>query len=280
MHYSVHALLLFIALFYHSSTDEYYLSYLVIVFNIKCALNGLSCLHLSPLKKCRSKLWSFIEDLEKFLEDVKLSGCEKKEHKFKRKIRVWVYIFAIFGVLNTFVQCFNLFGFRTNSEFSQELHNMTVIIARPFPSTVAVSVIDIILFIFGFAAWFLPAALCGILSQCLSYCFDELYRYLKRKRKECPLKFQTVCLQSFIRGIRLKYLRLSDIAHDLDKMVKYLYLFSYLFDIVMICLILRIAIINFNDWISRAMILVWCIPPLFTLLALSYYSSEIIEKVN
>ena len=118
-------------LFYHSSTDEHYLSYLVIAFNIKCALNGLGCLHLSSLKKCRSKLWSFIENLEKFLEDVKLSGRGKKEYKFKRKIRVWAYIFVLFGVLNTFVQCFNLFGFRTNSEFSQELHNMTVILARP-----------------------------------------------------------------------------------------------------------------------------------------------------
>lgn len=203
----------FVALFYHHSADERYLSYLYIAFSTKCALNGLACLQLSPVKKSTAKLWCFVENLEKFLEDIELPEYGVKEKRFFKKIRVWLYLFIMFTLLNTFALCFVTFGFREVPELNKELHNMTIIISRPFPPAVAIGVTDIILVLFCFAAWFLPAALCGILSQCLTYCFDEI-------------------------------------------------------------------IINYHNWLPRVIIIIWVIPPLFTLFALSYYSSQIIEKVS
>lgn len=270
----------FVALFYHHSANERYLSYLYIAFSTKCALNGLACLQSSPVKKSTAKLWCFVENLEKFLEDIELPEYGVKEKRFFKKIRVWLYLFTMFTLLNTFALCFVTFGFREVPELNKELHNMTIIISRPFPPAVAIGVTDIILVLFCFAAWFLPAALCGILSQCLTYCFDEMYRYFEKRKSECPLKSNTLCIQKCIRETRLKYLQLSKLVQGLDGMMKYLYLFSYLLDIINICLTMHLVVINYHNWLPRVIIIIWFIPPLFTLFALSYYSSQIIEKVS
>jgi len=260
----------------NKESDSFYVITLHIVFYLKCAGQSFACLRLCSTSNSRH-LWSFIEELEVFLVDIKLTNCQMIEKKFKQKLRLWLYVFIFLGVANTGGQIF-IFVFSNSNEYTRLL-NLTTIIVRPLSTNVEYRIGITLVNTICFAAFFLPTSLCGVLSQSMTYSYEELYRFIRHKKENgCQSSNRSVCMRSYISYVRLKYVKLSNMVKRLDDMVQHIYLVSFPLDIVLICLNLRVILFEFDDLPSRLYLAFWLIPPLFTLIALSHYSSQIVER--
>ena len=242
----------------------------LIIYCLKGVIQAF-ILHSLANKSC---LWKFITALSDFLQDIKIThGIKEVERRFSRR----VYInFAIqsFGIISFICMiCVNYFlknGFveLQQSEVSKTLSkvpfgiNSTMLIP-------ARSVGDVMMLI----AWICPVVLCITLIHSLTYAFEEFYRYLDAKRSR-------VCTRAFLREIRQKFLRLSDLTARFDGMMSILLMFSYFFDIVMVCLVLNLIFFTYHDIVSRAVAAVWLILPTFTLITLSNIASKLYDTVR
>ena len=150
---------------------------------------------------------------------------------------------------------------------------MTLVASRPLPDTIPVKVAYVIMFLLASGAWLLPIMLCAILTQSLSYIFDEYYRYVKNSDN-------TNCCRRFVHRMRTKFVDLTTLCGDADDMLSFLCMCSYLTDIVAICLLMRIIVFTITDPFARVVMVIWVLIPLFTLLVMSHHTSSLAEKVN
>ena len=203
------------------------MSGMMIVFYLKCFCQAAACLKLSP---CRNSclLWSFITRMETFVNCIKLSECRNAEHRFKRKVHRWFYVSVIIAVFNITITILTTIV---------TVPDITKVIAKPFSATTSVVISKHILNIFATGAWLLPTALCGVLTQSLSYLFDEFYRYLDTRIQG------GLSLKNYIEEIRERYVTLTAMCSDLDEMLANIIACSYLTDITLVCLILRNTIV-------------------------------------
>ncbi|XP_057313837.1 uncharacterized protein LOC130655147 [Hydractinia symbiolongicarpus] len=216
--------------------------------------------------KKEHNLFSLIKRIEAFLNDIKAKGCKKEERCFKFKMIIWLFVFVATLFLFTGVNVVLIFYPIASLEVIMEA------ILAPIPYTPTAMLVSTVVSLWGNAAWFLPVAVCNVLTQALSYIFSEFYRNLKRQKQE------GVNLRSKIKEIREKYVALTTMCSDLDDMVSWIFMVSYLTDIVTICFMLRTAVIDVSDIYGRLVILFWIIPSGFSLITLSHYSSNLADK--
>ena len=89
-----------------------------------------------------------------------------------------------------------------------------------------------------------------------------------------------ICKKHFLKDIRKKYLKLTEMCGKFDDMSSLMFMFSYLIDIVMVCFLLRLAAFTFTDIPSRMMALAWLCLPVFSLVILSKRASALFDEVQ
>ncbi|XP_057293672.1 uncharacterized protein LOC130622249 isoform X1 [Hydractinia symbiolongicarpus] len=253
------------ALFYQSNKDGYYTAAIFIIYYFKCTVQIYACLKISPCSQT-CVLWTFIDRVQTFLDDIKLCHCRKVENNFRSKLKRWLYAFV--GIFFTCVAANVFVLFYPLKELDMVLSKLV----SPLPDTFGVYAARTVFEVFVLATWFLPVALCGVLTQSISYIFEEFFRYLKHR------KMNGLCLRTYIKEIREKYVAMTTMCSDLDDMLSYIFMISYLTDIVLVCLELRMCVVSVGSLVSRFLVLFWCVPSLFSLVTLSYYSSRLVEK--
>jgi len=127
------------------------------------------------------------------------------------------------------------------------------------------------------AAWITPIALCVVLINSLTYSFEEFYRYMQYVREK---KGNSVSTKCFLHDIRLKFIRLTQLCDDFDDMMSLMLMFSYLIDIVMACLLLRMLAFAYTDVVSRAITGAWLLLPVFSLMSISRQASNLYDTVR
>lgn len=255
-----------LALFKGFDKDELYIFLAITAYNLKCVVQRISCLFMTCAKK-EHNLFSLIKRMQTFLNDIKdAKGCKKEERCFKFKMTMWLLVF--FAVL------FSITGVNIALVF-QPITSLEIVMKAtlaPIPYTQTAMFVSTVVSLWGNASWLLPVAVCNVLTQALSYIFSEFYRNLKRQKQE------GVNLRSNIKDIRGKYVALTTMCSDLDDMLSWIFMVSYLTDIVVICLMLRTAVIDVSDIYGRLIILFWMFPSVFSLITLSHYSSNLADK--
>ena len=248
--------------------NGYNMSAILVVYFSKCYLQSFACLKLSPTAS-KSLLWNFIKRMENFLKTIKIYECRIAERKYTQNVRRWLYFFIALLII--------IVGGDIITSFmnSEEIEELVKTRALPFTKSKAYLVIKCMLDVICIAACILPPALCAVLSRSLIYIFDEFYRYLKYRKNEGSL-----CLKTYIKEIREKYVTLSAMCCDLDNMLAYIFVCSYLTDILWICLLLRGVVIAYTTLWARLYLCTGFIPPISTLLMLSHFSSKLIDKVK
>ena len=236
-----------------------------IVFATKTVGQTLYVMHL-----CNKEiLWNFITDLETFLDKILLCKCRFVEARFVRNARWWLVTFGFFMVLCTVTNVTIMFF------PNDELREFRKVLLLPLKTLEpGFFVLKVVLDLLLLAGWFLPCALTGTLIQALYYTFHEYYRYLEAQRN------RGMCVKAHIKDVRRKFLELSALCSKLDNMVCFLLMISYLGDLCLVCVILRLGIYTFHGWIAKLCIFSWIIAPLFTLLFLSRKAAQLFDKVR
>ena len=86
--------------------------------------------------------------------------------------------------------------------------------------------------------------------------------------------------RKFVRATRKRFLRLTELCGDFDDMMSVLLMFSYLLDIVMICLVLRMVAFAFTDMTSRLVTSTWLVLPVTSLFIFSCKASQLYDIVS
>ena len=128
--------------------------------------------------------------------------------------------------------------------------------------------------IFLLTAWIMPAALCVVMINSITYTFQEFYRYVDilKQRKD-------ICRKRVLRDIRQKYLRLTEMSAKFDDISSLMLMFSYFIDIVMVCFLMRLVVFSFTELESRLMCGAWLCLPVFSLITLSRRASALFDEV-
>lgn len=235
-----------------------------VIFYAKTVSQTLYILYL-----CHQEiLWNFITELESFLDKILLVRCRIVENTFVRKLRCWLVIFVFFMILCTSS------NFVINFLDNEELRKLRKFSLLPITSTSPVFyIVKTLLDTLLLAGWLLPAFLCGTLIHSVHFTLNEYYRYLESQRQK------GICVRAHVREIRLQFLELSRLCANLDGMMSVLMMISYLGDVCLICLILRVGIYTFQGTYAKMLIFSWITAPTFTLLFLSRKSSQLYDKV-
>lgn len=130
--------------------------------------------------------------------------------------------------------------------------------------------------IYLLTSWIIPASLIVAMINSITYTFQEFYRYVDM------LKMQDggICKKQFLKDIRQKYLKLTQMCGKFDDMTSLMFMFSYLIDIIMVCFLLRLVAFTFTDIQSRLMALAWLSLPVFSLTILSKRASALFDEVK
>lgn len=255
-----------LALFYEEEKNGYYFAAVLIVYNIKCTFQIYACLKLAS-RSTSHKLLTYTNELEAFLTKVKLQEYRKQANHFKHGMRRWLFFLLLIMLLELGTVVF--FGLYPIKSLEYILSQFV----RPLPDTMLNKSLILLQSSLSVGIWILPVALCNVLIQSLSYVFSEFYRHLQHKEKT------KLCLRTYIKDVREKYVTMSTICSNLDDMLSWLFMTSYLTDIVIICLLLRVMVINVEDVYSRLVLVSWLIPCVMSLVCLSHYSSRLVDKV-
>jgi len=248
----------------NDSDNGYYMLGIHIIFCAKTVGQTLYILYL-----CHQEiLWNFITELESFLDKIRLCRCHIVENRFVRKFRVWLAAFVLFMLLCTVSNVF--INFLPNEELQEfrKLSLLPITLTSP-----AIYVLKIALDMVTLAGWLLPAFLCGTLIQSMCFTFNEYYRYLESYRQK------GICVRAHVRDIRLKFLELSQLCAKLDGMISVLMMISYLGDLCLVCIILRLGFYTFHGFYGKFFVFSWIVAPLFTLLFLSRKAAKLYDKV-
>ncbi|XP_057313429.1 uncharacterized protein LOC130654810 [Hydractinia symbiolongicarpus] len=270
--YSYVAMLLFLAaigrsiaaMFFGRNKEDYFAIFVFIVCYLKCIGNLIACMRISPCSKS-TQLYQFVDELQEFLDSIKLNQCRRQENNFKAKLQIWLLIFILIFFTSVGVNIFVMLYPIVNPD--KEIGPVIL----PFPRTLPTCVAKILLDTLEYGVRLFPVALCGILTQSLSYVFSEFYRYLKVKERD------GLCLRSYIKEIREKYVAMTTMCTQLDDLIALLMLVSYLTDIILVCLMLRICVFAVSG-IARVVVLCWTLPCVFSLLSISFYASQLVDK--
>ncbi|XP_066915100.1 uncharacterized protein [Clytia hemisphaerica] len=250
-------------LWYVGNSNGYYMIGVFIVFTLKSTGQALYILYLCH----REILWNFITDLEDFLNKITTCQCPIVESHFVRKMRIWLSAFGVVILLCTVTNVIVMFY--PNNEL-QDFREMSILpITSTEPIYYALKVITDLILLGG---WFLPCALAGTLIQTLHYTFNEYYRYLEIQSKK------GICVKAHVKDIRKKFLDLSSLCSKLDSIVSVLLMISYLGDLCLVCVILRLGVYTFHGLYGKLCIFSWIIAPAFTLLFLSSKASQLYDK--
>eukprot|EP00111_Clytia_hemisphaerica_P011933 TCONS_00035065-protein len=247
-------------LWYSESTNDYYMVTILVIYGLKSVIQGLTLLRI-----CHTNhIFEFIKNLENFLKEIKLQNCSVVECRFLRKC--WAnFVINIVGILLFTIAIVAMaFGAGTSQ---------VDMLMKKFLSTASngiyfKTIADIMLL----TAWITPVALCVVLINSLTYTFKEFYRYVELTKQK-----DGICRKMFLRDVRRKFLRLTDLCGDFDNLMSLMMMFSYFIDIVMVCLILRMVVFAFTDIPSRLSAIAWLCLPVFSLMTLSKRASDLYD---
>ena len=236
---------------------------ILIIYSLKAVIQGLTLLRICHT----SHIFDFIKNLENFLKEIKLQNCSVVECRFLRKC--WAnFVINIVGIL-LFSTAILAMAFGPGT--SQVDMLMQKFLSTASKGIYFKTIADIMLL----TAWITPVALCIVLINALTYTFKEFYRYVELTKQK-----DGTCRKMFLRDIRQKFLRLTDLCGDFDNLMSLMIMFSYFIDIVMVCLILRMVVFAFNDIPSRLMSIGWLCLPVFSLMSLSKRASDLYDTVS
>jgi len=216
----------------------------------------------------RCVLWKFINRLNTFLTDIKTSD-ELKKHEY----RFTSLIYIAYGVCTIFVVGFavTIIVVEIISPEGELIDTMKK--SSPFEDMSVLRFIYVYLQLIMLAAWVTPISLCMVLTASLIYAFEEFYRYLDTTKNN-------VCRRFFLYDTRKKFLRLTELCGDFDDMMSLLLMFSFLLDIIMVCLLLRMVAFAYDDPISKILAVIWTLLPFFSLMLLANKASQLYDTVS
>ncbi|XP_066924681.1 uncharacterized protein [Clytia hemisphaerica] len=248
--------------FLGETMNDYYMLSILIIYSLKGVIQANVIHYVS--RKC--VLWKFIRNLNEFLTDIKVSDNVKEHEKRFRNKTFLGFLISSLIILAFSSTIIAMIVHPSTGELSQTLRlapfvNQTNLIYR-----YAKTVTDIMML----TAWVAPITLCLILINSLTYTFEEFYRYLDTTK-------ENVCRRFFLYDTRKKFLRLTELCGDFDDMMSFLLMFSYLLDIVMICLLLRMVAFSYTEMVSRLVTSAWLMLPIMSLMILSNKASELYD---
>ena len=246
-----------------SSLIETYMKACGMLSLLKCAIQTTIIICL-----CRKRfLWNFISQLEAFVaEIVTHPDCEKVEKHLLKKS----YFFLakiIFSIL-IYSAGFTVSGyFWGNNVIYKSLDHQFL----PAYSKIILSVMIM-------NSWLLPMSLCIALGDALVNTFKAFYHYLSFLQQTSVA--EGLCCKTFVRHIRKSYITLTRLCDDFDGMFSLMLMFSYLIDLILVCLQLRLIMFTYTDMTSRLILCLVMFLPVVSLLLLSATSSQLYEEVK
>jgi len=244
--------------------EETYMKSIGALSFFKCSIQTTIVIRL-----CRKKfLWKFISQLECFIVEIVTPTdleSKKMEDRLLRK-SYWflgkiIFVIVFYG--GSFVVC-SLFW--SDNVIYKSL-------AQPYLPTLA----KIILSILSMVSWLLPIGLCIALGNALINTFKAFYQYLSFIQQTSIN--QRICCKTFVKHIRKSYITLTRLCEDFDDMFSLMLMFSYLIDLVLVCLELLI-LLTYTDVVSRLIICLMMLLPVVSLLLLSATTSRLYEAVR
>ena len=240
----------------------------LIIYSLKGVIQALTL-----LKTTRNNcLVEFTTHMEEFLKQIKVSNCRAAETKFKR--RSWCHFcFNLTGVLLFGAMLiYSTVNMNNASTDAESMMQKFFISMFSHPSGIYVKLVADI---FLLTAWLIPASLVVAMINSITYTFEEFYRYVDVLKEQ-----KSICKKKFLRDIRKKYLKLTEMCAKFDDMTSLMLMFSYLIDIVMVCFLLRMAAFTFTDIPSRLAAVAWLSLPCFSLMNLSKRASALFDEVS